>query len=70
MTTIDNKRKQRKRTIFLTHNQGVPGSCPGGPTQYSKGFQEIEALSYLTIPTHFRHNDVFNTLNVGSIVLF
>ena len=36
MTTIDNKRKQRKRTIFLTHNQGVPGSCPGGPTQLNK----------------------------------
>ncbi len=43
MTTIDNKRKQRKRTIFLTHNQGVPGSCPGGPTaerQHYQGFMK------------------------------
>ncbi len=47
MTTIDNKRKQRKRTIFLTHNQGVPGSCPGGPTELNSTVSRVYEVKFV-----------------------
>jgi len=44
----------------MTHNQGVPGSSPGGPTPMNKGFQGIETFFYFAIPTHFRHKAVLS----------
>jgi hypothetical protein len=37
---------KNKNAIGLTHNQGVPGSCPVGPTaerQYYQGFMLLKA---------------------------
>src|SRR5674476_1055267 len=43
--------KKNKKTNLITHNQGVPGSCPGGPTPE---YQELTIIfvSSFFIPLH------------------
>ena len=36
-------------SLYKTHNQVVPGSSPGGPTQQTKGFQAINVWNPFSI---------------------
>ncbi len=45
-----NIKKRQEKGIFWTHNQGVPGSCPGGPTQ--KRFQGLVFETFFYVKSY------------------